>query len=80
MAYNKFVPQHLGGFVPIYKVRRELEAPREDFDALLRSLNERDEPILELFGGDPQKFTDDQKNDSLWRGENLLLRMRWRET
>lgn len=79
MAYEKFVPEHLGGFVPIYKVRRQLEAPREDFDVLLKTLNERDEPILDLFGGDPQKFTEDQKDDSLWRGENLLLRMRWRE-
>jgi hypothetical protein len=79
-AYDKFVPQHLGGFVPIYKVRRELEAFREDFDALLRSLNERDEPVLELLGGDPQRFTDDQKNDSFRRGDHLFLRMRWRET
>ncbi|AFM24528.1 hypothetical protein [Desulfomonile tiedjei] len=79
-AYDKFVPQHLGGFVPIYKVRRELEAFKEEFDTLLRNLNERDEPVLELLGGDPQKFTDDQKNDSFRRGDHLFLRMRWRET
>ncbi len=79
-AYDKFVPQHLGGFVPIYKVRRELEAFKEEFDTLLRSLNERDEPLLELLGGDPQKFSDDQKNDSFRRGDHLFLRMRWRET
>jgi hypothetical protein len=79
-AYDKFVPQHLGGFVPIFKVRRELAAPKEDFDKLLRGLNERDNPILELLGGDPQKYTEDQKKDSFWRGDNLFLRMRWRET
>lgn len=78
-AYDKFVPEHLGGFVPIFKVRRELAAPREDFDNLLKQLNELDEPVLELHGGDPQVYTDDQKQDSLRRGENLFLRMRWRE-
>ncbi len=77
-AYDKFVPDHLGGFVPIFKVRRELAAPREEFDNLLKHLNELDEPVLELHGGDPQVYTEDQKQDSLRRGENLFLRMRWR--
>jgi hypothetical protein len=79
-AYDKFVPEHLGGFVPIYKVRRHLGVPREAFDSLIKGLNEKDEPVLELLGGDPQKFTEDQKQDSLWRGDNLFLRMRWRES
>jgi hypothetical protein len=77
-AYDKFVPDHLGAFVPIFKVRRELAAPREEFDNLLKSLNEMDDPVLDLLGGDPQQYTEDQKQDSLWRGENLFLRMRWR--
>ncbi|MFH0825718.1 MAG: hypothetical protein V2B18_23430 [Pseudomonadota bacterium] len=77
-AYDKFVPEHLGGFVPIYKVRRELAGSKDELDKILRELNEMDDPVLELLGGDPRKFTEDQKQDSLWRGENLFLRMRWR--
>jgi hypothetical protein len=77
-AYDKFVPDHLGGFVPVFKVRRELAAPREEFDNLLKSLNELDDPVIDLLGGDPQQYTEDQKQDSLWRGTNLFLRMRWR--
>lgn len=77
-AYDKFLPNHVGGFVPIFKVRRELAVPREEFDNLLKSLNEMDDPVLDLVGGDPQHYTEEQKQDSLWRGENLFLRMRWR--
>lgn len=77
-AYDNFVPDHLGGFVPIFKVRRQLSASKEEFDNLLKDLNELDDPVIDLLGGDPQQYTEDQKQDSLWRGENLFLRMRWR--
>lgn len=77
-VYDKFVAEHIGGFVPIYKVRRELRGFREAFDDLLRDLNERPEPVIELFPSDPRELTEDQKHDSLKRGGTLLVRMKWR--
>lgn len=77
-AYEKFVPEYIGGFVPIYRVRRDLQVPRPAFDNLLRNLNERPDPIIELFPSDPRDVTEDQKEDCLVRGAILLVRMKWR--
>ncbi len=78
-AYDKYVPEHLGGFVPIFKVRRELAWPNRAFDELLQDLNERCDPVVELHAGDPADLTEEEKQDSLWKGSRLLVRMRWRE-
>jgi hypothetical protein len=78
-AYDKFVPEHLGGFVPIFKVRRELGWPRPAFDGLLQNLNERHNPVVELHAADPADLTERERRDSLWQGGRLLVRMRWRE-
>ncbi len=78
-AYSKFVPEHLGGFVPIFKVRRALDWSSQAFDSLLRDLNERQEPVVELHAGDPADLTEAEKRDSLWKSGRLLIRMRWRE-
>jgi hypothetical protein len=78
-AYSKFVPEHLGGFVPIFKVRRALSWSSKAFDNLLRDLNERQEPVVELHAGDPADLTDAEKRDCLWKGGRLLIRMRWRD-
>jgi hypothetical protein len=78
-AYDKFVPEHLGGFVPIFKVRRELGWPSQAFDSLLQELNERQEPVVELHAADPSDLSDDERRDSLVKGSRLLVRMRWRE-
>lgn len=78
-AYDKFVPEHLGGFVPIFKVRRELGWSSEAFDALLQDLNEQNDPVLELHAADPADLTEGERRDSLWQGGRLLVRMRWRE-
>jgi hypothetical protein len=78
-VYDGFASQHAGGYVPIFKVRRALGWPREKFDRMLRELNERRNPVIELHGGDPQRYTDDERADSLIRDLTLLLRMRWRE-
>jgi hypothetical protein len=77
-AYDKFVPEYAGGFVPIYEVRSEFRGFGDAFDALLRDLNERAEPVIELFPSDPRDLTEDQKRDSLKRGGALLVRMKWR--
>jgi hypothetical protein len=77
-AYEKFVPQHLGGFVPIFKVRRDLGWPTQVFDGLLHDLNERTDPVIELHAADPRDLTEEEKRDSLWQGGRLLVRMRWR--
>lgn len=77
-AYDKFVPEYAGGFVPIYEVRSEFREFGDAFDALLRDLNERPEPVIELFPSDPRELTENQKRDSLKRGGALLVRMKWR--
>ena len=77
-AYDKFVPEYIGGFVPIYRVRRDLQAPRPAFDKLLRNLNERPDPVIELFPSDPLDLTEDQRKDCLVRDDTLLVRMKWR--
>ncbi|MFC1833562.1 hypothetical protein ACFL2Q_02365 [Thermodesulfobacteriota bacterium] len=77
-AYNKFATEHIGGYVPIWKVRRELGWTREDLDAAPLDLNHRAEPAIELHGGNPMAFTESQRADSLKRGSDLYLRMRWR--
>jgi len=77
-AYEKLAPEYIGGFVPIYRVRRDLQAPRPAFDQLLRNLNERPDPVIELFPSDPRDVTEDQKEDCLVRGDTLLVRMKWR--
>jgi hypothetical protein len=77
-AYEKLVPEYIGGFVPIYRVRRDLQASRPAFDKLLRNLNERPDPVIELFPSDPRDVTADQKEDCLMRGDTLLVRMKWR--
>jgi hypothetical protein len=77
-AYDKFVPEYAGGFVPIYEVRSEFREFGDAFDALLRDLNERPEPVIELFPSDPRDLTEDQKRDSLKRDGALLVRMKWR--
>ncbi|MGB6067233.1 MAG: hypothetical protein WBG50_20690 [Desulfomonilaceae bacterium] len=77
-AYSEFVPEHLGGFVPIFKVRRALGWSSQAFDSLLWDLNERHDPVVELHGGDPADLTEGEKRDSLWKDSRLLIRMRWR--
>ena len=77
-AYDKFVPEYIGGFVPIYRVRRDLHASRPAFDKLLRNLNERPDPVIELFPSDPLDLTEDQREDCLIRDDTLLVRMKWR--
>jgi hypothetical protein len=77
-AYDKFVPEHLGGFVPIFKVRRALGWPTQVFDGLLQDLNERTDPVIELHAADPADLTEEEKRDSLWQGGRLLVRMHWR--
>jgi hypothetical protein len=77
-VYDGLVRDHAGGYVPIYKVRRSLNWPRDKFDRALRELNERRKPVIELHGGDPQSYSEDQRTDSLMRELNLYLRMRWR--
>jgi hypothetical protein len=77
-AYDKLVPEYIGGFVPIYRVRRDLQASRPTFDHLLKNLNERPDPVIELFPSDPRDVTEDQKEDCLVRGDTLLVRMKWR--
>ncbi len=77
-VYDKFVAEYIGGFVPIYQVRQEFRGFREAFDHLLRDLNERPEPVIELFPSDPRELTENQKRDSLKRGGTLLVRMKWR--
>ncbi|MFC1834285.1 hypothetical protein ACFL2Q_06065 [Thermodesulfobacteriota bacterium] len=77
-AYDKFAPEHIGGFVPIYKVRRELGCPREEFDRGRRGLNELADPIIELHEGDPSRYSPSRRHDSLKLDQNLYLRMRWR--
>jgi hypothetical protein len=79
-AYDKFVPEHLGGFVPIFKVRRALDWPRQAFDTLLQALNEQEDPLVELHAADPGDLNDDERRDSLVKGGRLLVRMRWRES
>jgi hypothetical protein len=79
-AYDSFVPEHLAGFVPIFKVRRKLSWPREDFDRLLIDLNQRNDPVIELHAGDPADLSAEEKRDSLWLQAKLLVRMRWRES
>ncbi len=79
-TYDKFVPEHLGGFVPIFKVRRALDWPRQAFDTLLQDLNEQDDPLVELHAADPGDLSDDERRDSLVKGGRLLVRMRWRES
>jgi len=78
-AYEKFVPEHLGGFVPIFKVRRELGWQRQAFDGLLQDLNERYDPVVELHAADPADLSEEEKRDSLWQESRLMVRMRWRE-
>ena len=77
-AYEELAQEYIGGFVPIYRVRREFPGSRETFDVVLRDLNERPEPLIELFPSDPQELTEDQKRDCLKRGDTLLVRMKWR--
>ncbi|MBF0497576.1 MAG: hypothetical protein HQK58_13535, partial [Deltaproteobacteria bacterium] len=76
-AYDKYAPEYLG-YVPIYLVRRELGWLREKFDDLLRNLCERDEPVIILMRGDMQHYTEDEKKDSLRRGNILYMQVRWR--
>jgi len=78
-AYDKFVPEHLGGFVPIFKVRRQLGWSSHAFDTLLRNLNQQNDPVVELHSADPADLTEEERRDSLWQGGRLLVRMRWRE-
>lgn len=78
-AYERIVPEHLAGFVPIFKVRRELDWPHKDFDSLLIDLNQRDDPVIELHAADPADLSEEEKRDSLWLQGKLLVRMRWRE-
>jgi hypothetical protein len=78
-AYDTFVPEHPAGFVPIFKVRRELAWPHKDFDALLVDLNQRNDPVIELHAADPADLSTEEKRDSLWLQGKLLVRMRWRE-
>jgi hypothetical protein len=77
-SYDKLALEYIGGFVPIYRVRRDLQAPRPAFDKLLRNLNERPDPVIELFPSDPLDLTEDQREDCLVRGATLLVRMKWR--
>lgn len=78
MAYDKFVSDHLGGYVPIFKVRRALNWPKERFDQALKDLNERRDPLIELHGGDPQNYSKDEMDDSFERRSSRYLLMRWR--
>ena len=77
-AYDRFVREYLGGYVPVFKVRRALEWPKERFDQVMRDLNERREPVVELHGGDPRNYRDDEIADSYTSRSNLYLLMRWR--
>jgi len=77
-AYHRFVPDHLGGFVPIFKVRRFLGWACDRFDRLLLDLNEQADPVIELHRGDPQDYSLNEQRDSLVRDGRLYLRMRWR--
>jgi hypothetical protein len=78
-VYDDLARDHAGGYVPIYRVRRSLEWPRAKFDRALRDLNERRKPVIELHGGDPQSYSEEERADSLMREMNLYLRMRWRD-
>ncbi|MBF0552529.1 MAG: hypothetical protein HQK60_18610, partial [Deltaproteobacteria bacterium] len=77
-AYDKYAPEYLG-FVPIFKIRRELGWPRDVFDQALIALHEVAKPTIDLMGDHPKNYTEDQKGDSLRRGKNLFLQMRWRD-
>jgi hypothetical protein len=77
--YDKFARNRVGGYVPIFEVRRAMSWPRETFDDILSKLYERDKPIIELHTGDPQSFSPEEREDSLERGGTLYLRMRWRK-
>jgi|GEM_PF-2558048 len=77
-VYDRLAGEYAGGYVPIFKVRRALNWPRDKFDRTLRDLNERRNPVIELHGGDPQYYDDDERVDSLFRHQTLLLHMRWR--
>ena len=78
IAYDTLASDHLGGYVPIFKVRRALNWPQEKFDQALRDLNERRDPAIELHGGDPQNYSADEIADSFERRGSRYLLMRWR--
>ncbi|MBF0524155.1 MAG: hypothetical protein HQK56_03555 [Deltaproteobacteria bacterium] len=77
-AYDKYAPEYMG-YVPIFKVRRELGWSREKFDNALRQLKERDVPLVNLMSGDPERYTPDETADSIKQGYTIYLQMRWRD-
>jgi hypothetical protein len=76
-AYDKFAAEHTGGYVPIFRVRRAMNAVGDKFDALLKRLALMDPPVIELLKADPQNFTEDEQADSAHLDGNLFIRMKW---
>ena len=77
-VYWALIGAHPSGYVPIYKIRRSLGWSRERFDKRIVDLNQRDQPIVELHRGDPQRYTAAENADSLrLRGRTYRL-LRWR--
>ncbi len=77
-AYDLLVSEHVGGYVPVHKLRREVKWSRDRFDRVIFDLNMRQNPVIELHGGDPQNYSESQKRDSIVKEGRLYLRLRWR--
>lgn len=85
-AYDKFTKEHVVGYVPIHKIREELRWPAPKFDAVIHALAVKAKPEIEVPGGDPQHYTEQQLKLSMREIDKkmksglggVLLRVRWR--
>lgn len=78
--YERLAARNLGGYLPVFELRRALKWSPEEFDRVLKNLNQRRKPLIELHGGDPQNYSEDQKRDSYFEGDRLYLLIRWRKS
>lgn len=64
-------------FVKIFKIRRHLNLPREDFDNLIKSLSNKEYIMLNM--GNPGKLSEEERLDSFQDEHgNLYITVTWR--
>ena len=77
-AYDRFLPEHPSGAVNIFKIRRSLDWNRQQFDAFLEKLAGQSNPPIQFVAGDPNSYSQDQRDDSLHLDSELYFSILWR--
>lgn len=77
-VYEEMQSDHFTGAVPIFKLRRALNWPRERFDRLISALSSRKTAPAQLVGGNAAALSAEQRQDSFVQDGELYLNVVWK--